>query len=131
MKKCLRPAKADFKGKTNHVTARIILIRFKEGKNHIVYSPHLEVTGYGKTKEKAKESFALSLKIFFDYATQKKTLHDELVSLGWTLKKGTSAHPKKAEAPMRKDLIKSNPQLEALLSAQDISAVRQEIAIPL
>ena len=120
----------DFKNSTSKVSANIILICFKEQDNYIVYSPHLEVTGYGKTEDEAMTSFNYCLGTFLDYTVNKKTLHDELVSLGWELKKGSAKNPKKVNAPSFGDLVKNNALLEELLSKQDIRTTHREVAIP-
>ncbi len=88
-----------FKNAVSNLKARIVLISFQESDNYIVYSPHLEVSGYGKTPEEAKKSFEESMAIFLDYTTKKKTLHKVLLSLGWVLKKGTPKHIQKINAP--------------------------------
>lgn len=120
----------DFKNAEANVKANIVLISFQEGDNYIVYSPHLEVTGYGKTHQEAMDSFNHCLGVFLDYTVNKKTLHEELVSLGWELKKGSAKRPKKINAPTWSDLIKNNTALENLLNTHNISTVQREVAIP-
>lgn len=120
----------DFKNAEAKVKANIVLISFKEEDNFIVYSPHLEVTGYGKSEEEAMESFNHSLGVVLDYTVNKKTLHEELISLGWELKKGTAKNPKKINAPSWGDLIKNNASLEELLNNQNITTSHKEVAIP-
>jgi len=120
----------DFKNAEAKVKAKIVLISFKEEDNFIVYCPHLEVTGYGKSEEEAMQSFNHSLGVFLDYTVNKKTLHEELISLGWELKKGTAKNPKKINAPSWGDLIKNNASLEELLNNQNITTSHKEVAIP-
>gem|GEM_PF-1268150 len=36
--------------------------------NYIAYSPALDLSGYGKTEEEARDSFNIVLKGHFDYA---------------------------------------------------------------
>ncbi|SNB42384.1 hypothetical protein VT569_07100 [Flavobacterium psychrophilum] len=64
----------DFKNAEAKVKANIILISFKEQDNYIVYSPHLEVTGYGKSEDEAMQSFNHCLGVLIDYTVNKKTL---------------------------------------------------------
>lgn len=112
------------------VTAKIVLFTFQEDSNHIVYSPHLDVTGYGITEEAAMNSFNHCLGEFLDYTVNKKTLHDELIHLGWDLKKGTSKRPKKVNAPSWSDLLKKNTSLEDLLNKHNLHTIQKEVAIP-
>lgn len=120
----------DFKNSEAKVKANIILISFKEGEDFIIYSPHLEVTGYGKSEDDAMHSFNHCLGTFLDYTVNKKTLHQELISLGWELKKGTVKNPKKVNAPSWGDLLKNNAALEELLNKQNIKTSHKEVAIP-
>ncbi|WP_413998732.1 hypothetical protein ACMDB5_13225 [Flavobacterium sp. W1B] len=120
----------DFKNAEAKVKANIVLISFKEQDNFIIYSPHLEVTGYGKTEEEAIQSFNHCLGVFLDYTVNKKTLHKELISLGWQLKKGSIKKPLKVNAPSMSDLLKHNTALEELLNKQDIRTMQKEVAIP-
>ena len=121
----------DFKNAEANVKANIVLISFKEEENYIIYSPHLEVTGYGKSEEEAMESFNHCLGVFLDYTVNKKTLHKELISLGWELKKGTIKNPKKINAPSISELLKHNSALEELLNKHDIKTTQKEVSIPL
>lgn len=121
----------DFKNSEAKLNAKIVLVSFKEDDNFIVYSPHLEVSGYGKTQQEAMDSFNHCLGVFFDYTVNKKTLHEELISLGWQLKKGTIKKPLKINAPSMSELLKHNTALEDLLNKQNISTIQKEVAIPL
>jgi hypothetical protein len=120
----------DFNNSEANVKARIVLISFKDGECFIIYSPHLEVTGYGKTESEAMDSFNHCLGVFLDYTVNKKTLHKELITLGWELKKGTIKNPRKINAPSWSDLLKKNDSLEDLLSRQNITTTHREVAIP-
>lgn len=120
----------NFKNAEAKVKANIVLISFKEQDNFIIYSPHLEVSGYGKSEEEAMQSFNHCLGVFLDYTTNKKTLHQELKRLGWQLKKGSEKRPKKIDAPSMTDLAMHNEQLKELLNKHDISTIQKEVAIP-
>lgn len=63
------------------------VITFK-GENHIVaYSPALQISSYGDTKQDAEKALGDNITIFLDYASRKKTLIEDLLNLGWTVKK--------------------------------------------
>jgi hypothetical protein len=120
---------ADFKNSEGNMHVRIAIFSFKEKSNYIVYTPHLEVSGYGKTEDEAMNSFNIALREFLDYITNKKTLHAVLTQLGWVLKKGTQKHPKKISAPEWTDLLKSNQDLTKILSSQDFTKKDRDVAI--
>jgi hypothetical protein len=120
---------ADFKNSEGKMHIRIAMFSFKENDNFIVYTPHLEVSGYGKSEEEAMNSFNTCLGEFLDYITNKKTMHTVLSQLGWELKKGSVKHPKKITAPQWTDLLKSNEDLTRILANQEFSKKDRDLAI--
>ncbi|MCC7455134.1 MAG: hypothetical protein IT222_13280 [Crocinitomix sp.] len=119
---------ADFVNAESNLYVKIAMFSFKEKDNYIVYTPHLEVSGYGKTEDEAMNSFNLALGEFLDYITNKKTLHQVLKGLGWVLKKGSTKNPKKIIAPSWTELLKSNDELTKILSNQEFSKKDRELA---
>lgn len=84
---------ADFEGPKANVKINLFLIHFQdENKTHLIFSPHLDLTGYGSNLKDAKKSFEIVLSDFIDYTINKKTLTKVLTSLGWRTK-GTSKKP--------------------------------------
>lgn len=83
-------AKLGFKGNFNNEIASfsvsLFLFHFVENKVHLIYCPHLDITGYGYTLKEAKDSFEVCFAEFLDYTTEKGTLAVELKRLGWTFK---------------------------------------------
>jgi len=83
-----------FKGKVKKglvtVNVSVPLLSFKEDDTFIVYSPALDVSGYGDTEEEARKSFELTLEEFINYTINKKTFQSELTRLGWKIKKQTA-----------------------------------------
>ena len=78
----------------NQVTARLLLLYFQdENKVHFIYSPHLDLSGYGNTVEEAKQSFEIAFEDLMDYTISKGTLVSLLEELGWQIK-GTKKVPK-------------------------------------
>jgi hypothetical protein len=62
------------------------LIEFNENDVTIVYSPALNLSGYGYNSDEAKNSFNIALHEFFQYTNNKKTFDKVLIELGWTIK---------------------------------------------
>ena len=65
------------------INSELAIFLFKEDDNYITYSPALDLSGYGKTEEDARNSFNVVLKEYFDYSISKGTLYKDLKSHGW------------------------------------------------
>ena len=55
----------------------------KEGDTAVVYSPALEICGYGKTVEDAQKDFHNAVKIFFEETKAHGVFENALEQLGW------------------------------------------------
>lgn len=84
-------AKIQFKGSIkdtrNIHQFELSLFNFIDEGVRIIYSPALDLSGYGKTIAEAKVSFELTLEEFVRYSSNKKSLQKELKRLGWEIKK--------------------------------------------
>lgn len=49
----------------------------------IIYSPALDLSGYGNTINEAKESFKIALEEFIRYTLNENTFNDVMKKLGW------------------------------------------------
>ena len=88
-----------YRDKSAAVKVRLLLVHFQdENKIHFIYSPHLDLTGYGNDLSEAKSSFEIVFGDFVDYTMKKKTIAKVLTGLGWELK-GSEKRPKKILAP--------------------------------
>lgn len=76
--------------KRSHVQAKLVALKYidKETKQHIFFLPSLQVSGYGKTAEKAVEMAKFHIHDYFTHLAtlQPKAIKAELSALGW--KKG-------------------------------------------
>ena len=111
----------DFNNAQAVAKTNVVIFSFQDADSYIVYSPQLDVSGYGKTQKEALSSFDYCLAGFLDYTFKKETLYEELISLGWKLKKGINNNLKQIKAPSWSELIKKNPALEVLLSTHNIN----------
>ncbi len=68
---------------TNEVI--LSLFSFIDDEVHIIYSPALDLSGYGKSEEDAKQSFEIALEEFIKYTNNKQTLTKELERLSWEM----------------------------------------------
>ena len=56
-----------YQGKSKSVRIRLFLVHFQdENKVHLIYSPHLDLTGYGNNLTEAQKSFEIVFEDFVD-----------------------------------------------------------------
>ncbi len=114
----------------NTVKVRLLLFHFEdENKINFIYSPHLDLTGYGNSTEEAQYSFGIVLEDFVDYTLKKKTLGKVLHQLGWTVK-GLPQRPKKVIVPSITSIIKNNKYISEIFDKYPVSTFHQEIGLP-
>ena len=119
-----------YKNKAGEVKVNLLLIHFKDESNvNFIYSPHLDLTGYGHNLTEAKESFEIVFEDFVDYTLKKRTLGKILTKLGWELK-GTIKKPKKVLAPSITDVIGSNDYVSEIFDKYPVATFHKEVGIP-
>jgi hypothetical protein len=119
-----------YKNKAGEVKVNLLLIHFKDESNiHFIYSPHLDLTGYGKNLKDAKHSFEIVFEDFIDYTLKKKTLGKILSNLGWELK-GTLKRPRKILAPSITSVISQNKYVSEIFDKYPVNTFHQEVGIP-
>lgn len=101
------------------------LIEFIENDVTIVYSPALNLSGYGYNSDEAKNSFNIALHEFFQYTNNKKTFDKVLIELGWTIK-GSKKKPK-MEAPLNSDLIAKNPLYNDIINSKNYKVYKEDV----
>jgi len=107
------------------INTKLSLLSFVEDDTHIIYSPALDLSGYGSTEEEAKQSFEIVLSEFIGYCMNKQTLFKELKKLGWDVQEGKK-HPK-IKSPDWSDLIKCNSELENILENKNFTKFNQDV----
>ncbi|MBK5203581.1 MAG: hypothetical protein JJE45_07680 [Prolixibacteraceae bacterium] len=113
----------DFKnGKYN---VGLSLVEFKEENVTIIYSPALDLSGYGYSDVEAMSSFAEALHEFFNYTYNKKTLYQVLKDLGWTIK-GSKKKPK-FNPPKDSDLVTSNSMYNEIVNKKNYKVSRENV----
>lgn len=119
-----------YKNHAGEVKVNLLLIHFKDENNiHFIYSPHLDLTGYGENLGAAKKSFKIVFEDFVDYTLKKRTLGKILTKLGWELK-GTLKRPKKVLAPSITSVISDNDYVSEIFDKYPVSTFHQEVGIP-
>jgi hypothetical protein len=69
---------AQYRDGQNWIHVKLSLIEFEEEGLHFIYFPALDLTGYGKTEEEAKQSYNLAMEEFLKYTSHKETIFKEL-----------------------------------------------------
>jgi len=119
-----------FRDKTSVVRVKLLLFHFQdENKVHFVYSPHLDLTGYGNDENQAKKSFEVVMEDFVDYTVKKKTIAKVLTDLGWEVK-GSEKHPRKLIAPSITTVINENEYISEIFDKYRVNTFHEEIGLP-
>ena len=97
----------------NKIEARLDVFIYENDGFKIAYAPALDLMGYGKTVQEAKDSFEVVVEDFFETTIKRNTLSTYLESHGW------NKEPAKVEyvSPVALQLLERNKQF------QDIFAV--------
>lgn len=120
----------DYRNTDGFVKVRLLLFSFRdENKVNFIYSPHLDLTGYGKNITEAKESFNIVFEDFIDYTFKKKTLSKVMTRLGWQVK-GSSSKPKKMLAPSITSIIRENEYVSEIFDKYPVRTFHQEVGLP-
>jgi len=120
-----KTSKAVFKN--NKIRFDVSLLTWEEEGVFYHYIPELEVVGYGNTSIEAKSSYEYQLLEFLTYATNKKTLLDELKKLGWqTDKRKTNPIP-----PSSSVLLAKNETYKDLINLESVHASKDLVELPL
>jgi hypothetical protein len=118
----------DFASNGARVNLGISLFQFEENGVTFIYSPGLDLTGYGKSESEAKESFEISVEEFFKYTMNKRTLDSELRRLGWEVK--MAKKKSKFKAPDLSSLISKNDYLQDILNQKQFKKYDHEVSVP-
>ncbi len=119
---------AGYKGKNARHIITLHLISFEDDGLMYFYSPALDLTGYGKNEEEAKNSFDITLKEFMRYTDNKNTIIKELQKHGWIVKlKGNKISG--VTAPSMIDMLEKNKEFNKIVSKKPYKQVIEEIAI--
>jgi len=101
------------------------IITFQEENIFFIYTPALDLTGYGNTEDEARLSFEETLDQFLNYSTNKDTLVDELKRLGWKVSKKSVSKP-----PSLVDMINSNNYLAEIFEEKQYRKFHKNISLP-
>ncbi len=104
------------------------ILIFEEGDQHFVYSPSLDLTGYGDTTAKARKSFEITLNEYLRYTQVKGTLVKDLKKHKWKI---TGQGKKiKLEAPTLVELLRNNEHIQEIFNNHEFKKKDQRVVIP-
>ena len=102
-------------------------IEFLEDDVTIIYSPALDLSGYGKSIKEAKDSFTEALHEFLRYTSNKDTLSKVLTSLGWSVK-GSKKSPK-FSPPKDSELVSTNSLYSDIINNRSYKVSREDVEL--
>ena len=103
----------------------LALVEFEEDNVTFIYSPALDLSGYGYNQEEAKQSFTEALNEFFRYTNNKNSLDKVLKDLGWAIK-GSKKNPK-FNPPRDSDLVAINPLYNEIVNNKSYKVSREDV----
>lgn len=115
----------DLISRKDSIEVNLWLLTFVEDNVIFIYSPALDMTGYGLTKDEAEQSFENALTEFLKYTTHKKTLLSELKRLGWTIDKKKIKSP-----PTLVDMVNRNDYLKDIFEHKPYTKYSESVHLP-
>lgn len=117
--------KGKVKSRAGDISVCLDIISYDEQGSRVIYCPALELSGYGRTKAAAEDSFMITLHEFLDYALEHGTLAAAMTELGWTIGMAGDIVP-----PSMKEMYSSRVELQDLISERSFTKRRSNISIP-
>lgn len=91
---------------------RLALFSYIDENVHVVYSPALNLYGYGNDEEEARQSFSVTLEEYLDYTRENGTLRRDLERLGWQI----DVQSQSISAPPIEQVVRQNPDFNGILT---------------
>jgi hypothetical protein len=116
---------AEYTVQDGKVIVNVTVFIWEEKNVFYVYSPALDMTGYGNSKKEAKKSFEIMFREFVDYTDKKRTLFDELEHLGWMVNR----KKKRMHAPDINELLIDNKTFREIHQRADVDRQMLKLAV--
>ena len=108
-----------------NIEVNVDLIEYSENDIYYVYSPALDLVGYGKNHAEARASWETVLGEYIGYTLNKNTLTKDLVSRGWKVKRNKIVTP-----PSFTWMLENNSDLTNVYNKHDFSKRSQPVSLP-
>lgn len=105
------------------ISVKLFLVKYKDEDGiYYVYSPELDINGYGNNESEAMTHFNYAVQDFMQYTHEHNTLEKVLKKLGWNKKV-------KPQSSIKKALAKN--EMANIFSSYKTSSSIEEIDMPL
>ena len=111
--------------KDGYIRASLDIFSYREGNVRIMYSPALDISGYGNTVEEAKRSFYIVFHEYFRCCVENGTLDADLIKHGWKKIAAESDY----QSPDIVSMIRSNSNLRSLIQG-NFQKVSRTLSVP-
>lgn len=122
-----KQANAKYSDGNNNVELQVSIFLWEEDAIFYVYAPALDLTGYGVSKEEARDSFETVLHEFIVYTHNKKTIFTELENLGWAVNK----RKKRLISPDFEDMLSENEHFKHLYKSKNLEKASSSVNLQL
>lgn len=119
--------KALYERGNHRVTVQLSILAWEQDNVYFLYSPALDLTGYGTNLTEAKKSFETTLQEFVQYTLNKKTVYKELERLGWTV----NERKKRFHPPTTEQLLEDNETFRELQSRPGVRTTSRILELAL
>lgn len=109
----------------NYIKVCLDIFAYRENRVQMMYSPALDLCGYGYTADEAKKSFETTVTEYLRYALENNTLHEDLNAHGWV----KTTKEKEFMSPDIIKLMRSNKQLQSVMR-NNYRKVSRRISVP-
>lgn len=109
-------ANAKYSDGNKNVELSVSIFLWEEDSIFYVYSPALDLTGYGLSTEEARVSFETVLQEFIVYTHNNKTIFKELENLGWAVNK----RKRRVISPDFEDMLTDNEHFNQLFKSKNL-----------
>lgn len=121
-------AKIILKGKfpEQGISVRLSFFTFIEDNLHVVFSPALDLYGYGNDEHEARHSFEVSLQEYVKYTSNKKTVEKDLRKYGWKVDK----RHKTLNSPDVSTMLQTNDSFREMVNNKAFKKYDLNVQIP-
>jgi hypothetical protein len=108
------------------VQVKLSLFTFIEDNVHVVYSPALDLYGYGNDEHEARRSFEVALHEYVKYTSNKKTVEIDLKKYGWKIDK----RHKTLNSPDVSTILQTNESFRNMVNNRPFKKYDLNVQIP-
>ncbi len=108
------------------VSVKLSLFTFIEENVHVVFSPALDLYGYGNDEHEARHSFEVALKEYVKYTSNKKTIEQDLKKYGWKVDK----RHKTLNSPDVSAMLETNESFREMVNNKPFKKYDLNVQIP-